>query len=66
MAAYDQVLKETGNEAEAAYQGMEIINFSRRGSSSLFRIYASAVPFLNARIQGLDVFYRALKGEYSS
>ena len=66
LAAYDQVLKETGNEAEAAYQGMEIINFSRRGSSSLFRIYASAVPFLNARIQGLDVFYRALKGEYSA
>ena len=66
MAAYDQVLKETSNEAEAAYQGMEIINFSRRGSSSLFRIYASAVPFLNARIQGLDVFYRSLKGEYSA
>ena len=33
QAVYDDVLARTGNEAEAAFQAMEIINFSRRGSN---------------------------------
>ena len=30
------------------------------------RMVTTAIPFLNARIQGLDVFYRAARGRYSA
>ena len=74
MAVYDAVynkLKESGAsearaQSEAAYQALEIINFGRRGLSPTFRILTSAIPFLNARIQGLDVLGRAFAGNYSS
>jgi len=66
MAVYKDVLARTGNEAEALFQAMEVINFSRRGASPLFRVITTAIPFLNARMQGLDVFYRAATGGYSA
>jgi len=53
-------------QSEAAYQALEIINFGRRGNSVLFRYLTSAVPFLNARIQGLDVLWRSMSGQYSA
>lgn len=65
-AVYDDVLARTGNEAEAAFQAMEIINFSRRGAHPIARIITAAIPFLNARFQGLDVFVRASAGNYST
>ena len=65
-AVYNDVLARTGNEAEAAFQAMEIINFARRGSHPLVRVLVAAIPFLNARFQGLDVFMRAAFGNYST
>ena len=65
-AVYDDVLARTGNEAEAAFQALEVINFSRRGGNPLLRTVFAAVPFLNARVQGLDVLYRAFSGKYSA
>jgi hypothetical protein len=65
-AVYDDVLARTGNEAEAAFQALEVINFSRRGSSALAKTITAAIPFLNARFQGLDVLYRAGKGYYTT
>jgi hypothetical protein len=73
-AVYDSVykssLKNGATEAEAqsaaAYQALEIINFGRRGLSPTFKLVTSAIPFLNARIQGLDVLYRSFSGKYSA
>ena len=65
-AVFERVLEETGNEAEAIYQAMEVINFSRKGSSPIIQIFAAIIPFLNARIQGLDLLYRAGFGELAS
>jgi hypothetical protein len=65
MAVYNAVLKETGSEATARQAAIEVINFSRRGSNPLWRVVTAAVPFLNARIQGLDVIYRTMAGKYS-
>ena len=49
---------------EAGFQAMEVLNYARRGNSPLLRFFTATVPFLNARIQGLDVFYRnAFAGE---
>ena len=56
---YKRTLAETGNEAEALFQAMEVLNFSRKGNSALIRVVTALVPFMNARIQGLDVLYRA-------
>jgi len=65
-AVYEDVLARTGNEAEAAFQAMEIINFARRGSHPLARVLTAAIPFLNARFQGLDVFWRSAFGNYTT
>ena len=53
-------------ESEAIFQAMEVLNFSRRGNSNALRMIAATVPFLNARIQGIDVMFRAMTGQYSS
>lgn len=63
---YRRVLKETGNEAEAMYQAMEVLNFSRKGNSALIRVLTALVPFMNARIQGLDVLYRSGFGKMAT
>ena len=60
---YERVLKETGNEAEALFRAMEVMNFNRKGSSPIIRVLTAAIPFFNARLQGLDVFYRASTGQ---
>jgi len=62
IAVYERVLKETGDEAQAIFEAQEVINFSARGQSALIQNLAVVVPFLNARIQGLDVLYRSSMG----
>ena len=62
IAVYERVLEETGDEAQAIFEAQEVINFSARGQSALIQNLAVVVPFLNARIQGLDVLYRSSMG----
>jgi len=62
IAIYERVLADTGNEAEAIFRSLEVMNFNRKGSSAIIRIATAAIPFLNARMQGLDIFYRASFG----
>ena len=59
QAVYKKVFEATGDQYEAAYQALEVINFNRRGANQLVRIITTAIPFLNARMQGLDVLYRS-------
>jgi len=66
VAVYNRVLQDTGNEAQAIHEALEVINFSRKGASSAMRYFTAVVPFLNARIQGLDVLHRGMKGETST
>jgi hypothetical protein len=63
---YERVLAETGNEAEALYRSLEVMNFNRKGNSPLIRVLTAAVPFFNARLQGLDLFYRASTGNMNT
>ena len=60
---YKRVMKETGNEAEAIYQATELMNFDRKGSWAVARILSAMIPFLNARVQGLDILYRVGTGK---
>ena len=67
MAVYDTVMAQTdGNAAQATLEAMEIINYGRRGSNPLFSIITSMAPFLNGRIQGLDVMARTHLGAYDA
>jgi len=63
IEVYKRTLAETGNEAEALFRALEVMNFNRKGSSPVVRILTAAIPFLNARMQGLDVLYRASFGK---
>ena len=63
---YERVLADTGNEAEALYRSLEVMNFHRKGNSALIRVLTAAVPFFNARLQGLDLFYRASTGNMNT
>jgi len=65
-AVYEDVLERTGDLGEAQIQALEIINFSRRGNSTMMRSLTAAIPFLNARMQGVDVLYRAFTGRYGA
>ena len=59
LAVYDRVMKDTGgNEAQAFKAALEIINFGRRGANPLFSAFTAMSPFMNGRIQGLDVTWR--------
>jgi len=60
---YKRVLAETGNEAEALFQASEVMNFSRKGNFPVIQAVTALVPFMNARIQGMDVLYRSGFGQ---
>ena len=60
IAVYNNVLERTGNEAQAIWEAQEVINFRKRGKYVKF--LAPLIPFLNARIQGLDVLARGFLG----
>ena len=34
---YEDILKRTGNEAEAVFQAMEVLNFTRKGKNPLMQ-----------------------------
>jgi hypothetical protein len=63
VAAYKTFIKQGLSNREAALSALEIMNFSRRGISPSVTYANAMIPFLSANIQGLDVLYRAGKGE---
>ena len=50
---------------QAGFEAQEVLNFSRRGSNIWIRVISATVPFVNARLQGLDKMYQSLRGEGS-
>lgn len=59
MGIAKAVLKRGGSTAEAAWQAQDLLNFRMHGGSNIMRHLIGAVPFLNARVQGL---YRIARG----
>ncbi len=62
MAVAKRVLARGGSLAEAAYQAQDVLNFSQRGDAVAAQLLIRTVPFLNARIQGLDRLQRGARG----
>ena len=63
VAVYNRVLETTQNPTAAMFEALEVINFSRRGANPVVNALTAMIPFLNARIQGLDVMYRGYHGK---
>jgi len=68
-AVFEQTLKETksaqfpeGDVLLARYRAQEVINFKRQGANRTVGVLRQVIPFMNAYIQGMDVFYRSMTG----
>ena len=59
IAVYESAINQGLSEAEAAFRAIEIMDFSRRGASAVMGVFTKLIPFLNARVQGLDVLWQA-------
>jgi hypothetical protein len=67
LAVYEETMRDTkGDEVLAQTRARELINFTRRGSSSTMRTATRIIPFFNAYAQGMDVLYRSATGLDSS
>jgi hypothetical protein len=60
---YKDSLNKGMSEMQALMRTLESMNFSRRGLSPSMQMMSTVIPFFNAQIQGLDVLYRAFKGQ---
>ena len=60
---YKDSLDKGMSEQEALLRTLESMNFSRRGVSPSMQALSTLIPFFNAQVQGLDVIYRAFKGD---
>ena len=70
MAARVQLysnLKEKGmSHQEAAFEARDLLDFYLSGASNAVRVMNAVIPFLNARVQGLDRLYRGFKNDKAS
>jgi len=60
---YKDSLDKGMSEQAALLRTLESMNFNRRGLSPSIQWLNTMIPFFNAQIQGLDVLYRAFKGD---
>jgi hypothetical protein len=62
QAAAAQTIEEgIASPSEAAFQAQDLLNFTRSGDWVATQMMIQMVPFLNARLQGLNKFYRGAK-----
>lgn len=57
-AIYQQNVQERG-DLYAAFKSRDLMNFSQHGAWPAMRVLIDVVPFMNARLQGLDKIYRS-------
>lgn len=60
---YSNAIKNGLSEVEADMATMESMNFYKRGLSPTVQYASRLIPFFNAQIQGLNVLYKAARGQ---
>tara|TARA_R110000822_G_scaffold2507_3_gene11962 strand:+ start:3946 stop:11205 length:7260 start_codon:yes stop_codon:yes gene_type:complete len=60
---YDNAIANGLSEVEADMMTMESMNFYKRGLSPTVQYASRLIPFFNAQIQGLNVLYKAARGQ---
>jgi len=63
LTLYNSFVRQGLSQREAVFATLEAMNFSRRGLSPTMMYANMLIPFFNANVQGLDVIYRAIKGD---
>jgi len=63
VSMYNSFLRQGLTKREAILGTLEAMNFNRRGTSISVLYANTLIPFFNAGLQGLDVLYRAFKGD---
>jgi len=63
VSMYNSFLKQGLSDREATFATLEAMNFGRRGLSPTILYANTLIPFFNAGLQGIDVLYRAFKGD---
>ncbi|WP_219622247.1 LPD38 domain-containing protein [Endozoicomonas acroporae] len=61
LHVYDQVIKQGGSPAEAAYQAMDVLNFTRSGQWPIIQFMVQSLPFFNSMLQGVNRLWRGIK-----
>ena len=59
IAVYEKAIKDGKTHQQASLESRDLMDFSARGDWVAIRILTDIVPFLNARLQGLDKLYRS-------
>jgi hypothetical protein len=57
---YQDVLKRTGSETEAALAAINLLDFRRRGAAKHITFLKQSIPFINSNLQGIHKIHRAL------
>jgi hypothetical protein len=60
---YENAIANGLSEVEADMMVMESMNFNKRGLSPTVQYASRLIPFFNAQIQGLNVLYKAARGQ---
>ena len=63
VTIYKDSIAKGMDEQAALIRTIESMNFGRRGVSPSMHMLSVLIPFFNAQVQGLDVIYRAFKGD---
>ena len=62
-AQYDSYIRQGLSQMEATVMSLESMNFNKRGLSPSVHFVSTMIPFFNAQLQGLDVLWRAVRGD---
>jgi hypothetical protein len=60
---YEDSIKKGMSHQQALMRTLESMNFSRRGTSPSMYLLSTVTPFMHSQVQGLDVLYRAMRGQ---
>ena len=63
VQVYEDAMKSAGSEMQAEIAAMEMMNFTKRGNHPSVQQAARLIPFMSAQIQGLNVLYKAARGQ---
>jgi hypothetical protein len=63
ILVYENAIKNGLSEAQAKFAVQESMNFNKRGLSANVQYASRMIPFFNAQIQGLNVLYKAARGQ---
>ncbi|WP_422468415.1 LPD38 domain-containing protein [Endozoicomonas sp. ALC013] len=60
LHVYERAIEQGGSTAEAAFQSLDVLNFTRSGQWPLIRFMVNSIPFFNSLLQGVNRLWRGV------